>query len=77
MCLVAPGRVVAVDESGATVEIDGRLRRAATFASPEVRVGDWVTVGAGAILRRLDAAEAAEIQALIRVANGGTAGSLT
>jgi hydrogenase expression/formation protein HypC len=54
MCLTFPGRVVAVDEDGATVELQGRMRRASTLVAPDVIVGDWVLVGAGTILERLD-----------------------
>jgi hydrogenase expression/formation protein HypC len=54
VCLTFPGRVVAVDEDGATVELQGRMRRASTLVAPDVTVGDWVLVGAGTILERLD-----------------------
>ena len=66
MCLAFPGRVVAIDETGAVVETDGRRRRAATFLVPGLAVGDWVTVAAGTILERLGPAQAAELLDLIR-----------
>jgi hydrogenase expression/formation protein HypC len=58
MCLTFPGRVVTLDEDGATVELEGRPRRASTLVVPDVEVGDWVLVGAGTILERLDPARA-------------------
>jgi hydrogenase assembly chaperone HypC/HupF len=54
MCLSFPGRVVAVDEMGAAVDTEGRLRRVLTVAVPETEVGDWVLVSAGTIVQRLD-----------------------
>jgi hydrogenase assembly chaperone HypC/HupF len=65
MCLGFPGRVMAVDESGATVDMDGRRRRAATLLVPEVAVGDWVFVAAGTIIDRLDPAEAEMVRATL------------
>ena len=68
MCIAFPGRVVEVDAFGAVVETEGRRRRASTILLPDVQVGDWVAVTTGAIVQRLDPAEAAEIQALLREA---------
>jgi hydrogenase maturation factor len=61
---------VAVHGSEATVLTDGRLRRANLLAVPDAAIGDRVIVAAGSIVSRLDAAEAAEIERLIRVAHG-------
>lgn len=61
MCITFPGRVLQIVEFGALVEIDGQRRRASTLLQPAVAVDDWVLVGAGTILRRLDADEAAEL----------------
>jgi hydrogenase assembly chaperone HypC/HupF len=58
MCLTFPGRVVDIDEDGASVELEGRTRRASTLVVPDVAVGDWVLVGAGTILERLDPSRA-------------------
>ena len=55
MCLGFPGRVVAVDPTGATVETDGRRRRANTLLAPDLAVGEWVYVSAGTVIERLDA----------------------
>lgn len=62
MCIGVPGTVVSVDATGATVEQDGRLRRASTLIVPDVRAGDQVIVAAGTIVERLDPADAAEIR---------------
>lgn len=61
MCITAPARVIAVDADGAIVETIGAWRRASTVVVPEVAVGDWVIVGAGSILRRLEPDEALDL----------------
>lgn len=53
MCLSFAARVLAVDELGATIEADGRTRRALTTLHPDVQVGDWVLVAVGAIVERI------------------------
>jgi hydrogenase assembly chaperone HypC/HupF len=65
MCLAFPGRVTAVDEAGAVVETEGRVRRAATLLHPEVTVGDWVLVAMGTVVERLEPEQAAEIRAAL------------
>lgn len=62
MCIAFPGRVVSVDETGATVDLEGRLRRASTLLEPDVAAGEWVMIAAGTIVERLDEARAAEIR---------------
>jgi hydrogenase expression/formation protein HypC len=62
MCLVAPGRVVALDGPTATLDVDGRRRQASILMEPDVRVGDWVVVAGGAVLRRIDADVAVEMK---------------
>lgn len=65
MCLAFPGRVTAVDDAGAVVETEGRVRRASTLLHPEVAVGDWVLVALGTIMERLEPEQAAEIRAAL------------
>ena len=61
MCISYPGRVIAVDGPNAVVDMIGRRRRASTLLLPDICVGEFVIVGAGSILRRLDAAEATNL----------------
>jgi hydrogenase assembly chaperone HypC/HupF len=61
MCLGFPGRVVALDAEGAVVETDGRRRHASTLIVPDVAVGDWVLVGAGTVLDRIEPDDATQI----------------
>ena len=68
MCIGFPGTVVAVDEVGATVDQDGRIRRASTLLIPDIAPGDHVYVTAGTIVERLDPDEAELIRATLREA---------
>ncbi|MDH4142948.1 MAG: HypC/HybG/HupF family hydrogenase formation chaperone [Chloroflexota bacterium] len=65
MCIGFPGLVTAVDSMGATVDTEGRSRRASTLLIPDIAVGDWVFVAAGSIVDRLDPAEARQIRAML------------
>ena len=62
MCLVSPARVIAVDGDHAVVDLGGRRRRASLLLHPDVGVGEWVIVGSGSILRRLDPIEAVQLR---------------
>ena len=64
MCLSFAARVVAVDELGATIEADGRTRRALTTLQPETQVGDWVLVAIGAVVERLSPEAGEALQAM-------------
>lgn len=65
MCVAFPGRVIAVDTLGATVDTEGRERRASILLVPDVAIGDWVFVAAGTIVDRLDPEEAVMIRATL------------
>ncbi len=59
MCIAAPGRILALDDGTAVVEVGGRRRRASLLMTPNVEIGAWVLVAAGNVVRRIDAAEEA------------------
>ena len=65
MCLGFPGLVVAVDATGATVDTEGRRRRASTLLAPDLAVGEWVYVAAGTVVDRLEPDEVAFIRATL------------
>jgi hydrogenase assembly chaperone HypC/HupF len=77
VCIAFPGRVLAIDEADAVVEIDGRHRRASLRMRADVAVGDWVLVGAGSVLRRIEADEAAQISETLKTAIAATEARLT
>ena len=68
MCISLPGRVVALDAGGATVEVDGQRRRATTLLLPDLAVGDWVVVLMGTVVERLADDEAREVTEALHVA---------
>lgn len=68
MCVAYPGQVVEVVDDMAVVETDRRRQRASLMLVPEVAVGDWVIVASGAVLNIVDPDEAAEIRALLDMA---------
>jgi hydrogenase expression/formation protein HypC len=73
MCIGFPGRVIALNGDSAVVETDGRRRQASTLYLRDIAVGDRVVVAAGAIVSRLDPADALEIDSLLRTAIERTA----
>ena len=73
MCITAPAQVVDLDEQGAVVVLDGRRRRASTAVVTDVAVGEWVIVGAGTILRRLEPELATELLRTIESATASAA----
>ena len=72
MCIAYPARVLSFDETGASIEMDGRTRRASMLLRPQIAVGDWVLIAAGSVLRRLDAEEANHLLRTIDAAVAAT-----
>ena len=69
MCLVAPGHVIELSGTIATVDVDGRQRQASILLEPDVVVGDWVIVAGSAVLRRIDASAAGAMTAALSLAS--------
>ncbi len=61
MCLVAPGRIMAVDGSSAMVDFCGVERMVLIDLLPDLRVGEYVLVHAGFAIQKLESSAAAEI----------------
>jgi len=61
MCLMMPGRVVAVDGQLCSVETSGQIDKASMMLEPDLAVGDWVLVNSGTVVRVLDEDQAAEM----------------
>lgn len=81
MCLTAPALLLSIDPSTdgstGTVELDGLRRRASLLLVPDARPGDWLLLGAGNALRRLDPDEARELTDLIAAATAASAEQTT
>lgn len=61
MCLMMPGRVVAVDGELCEVETAGQIDKASKMLEPDLQVGDWVLVNSGTVVRVLEEDQAAEM----------------
>jgi len=73
MCVTAPARVLSVDGASALIDLEGVRRQASLLLRPEVRPGDWVIVGAGTVLRRLEAEEAEAVLEMLHSAQRSAA----
>ena len=71
MCLMAPARVLRVEPDACEVATGQRVERISTlFAdTSELATGDWVLVLGGNLVRRLDASQAAAMQAALAIAS--------
>ena len=68
MCLGFPGRVVAIDGTGATIDTEGRRRRASTLMLSDLAVGEWVWVAAGTVIERVRPEDADDIRRTLQAA---------
>lgn len=64
VCRSTVARVVALDGTDAVVDFDGVRRRATTAFVPEVRPGDHVLIGLGAVLGIVAPADVAALRDL-------------
>jgi hydrogenase expression/formation protein HypC len=64
MCLAVPGRVEAIEESVAVVDVGGATVRARLDLCPDAEPGEWVLVHAGFALEKVDEEYALETLAL-------------
>ena len=68
MCLGFPGRVIAIDSAGATIETEGRRRRASTLLLVDLAIGEWVWVAAGTVVARVPPEDVEEIRTMLSAA---------
>lgn len=60
MCLGIPAKVIEVRETTAIVDYGGYLKEVDILLQPDVKVGDYVIVHAGAIIAKMNEKEALE-----------------
>ncbi len=65
MCLAVPGKIEAMEEGVAVVDIGGNRIRAMAALVPEAVVGDWVLVHAGLAVTVMSDEEARETLELL------------
>ena len=61
MCLAVPARIIALDGTRATVEVQGNRFEADVSLVPEVTLDDYVLVHAGFAIQRYDVEDAKEL----------------
>jgi hydrogenase expression/formation protein HypC len=71
MCVALPGKVVAMDETAGTAEVDFSGNRVTAMSGLiQVEKGDYVLVHAGCILQKMQKDEAEELAQLFSELNG-------
>ncbi|WP_319406202.1 HypC/HybG/HupF family hydrogenase formation chaperone [uncultured Desulfosarcina sp.] len=68
MCLAIPSQIIAIENSMATIDVEGVRRSASLMLLEDAAVGDYVIVHAGFAIQKLDEAAAAESIKLLREA---------
>lgn len=66
MCLAVPAKIVKLEDTLATLDMDGNTTQADVSLVPEVEVGDYVIVHAGLAIQKYDEQEALETLQLLR-----------
>lgn len=66
MCLAIPMKIIDINGTIATAEVDGITRQARLDLLPEAGLGDFILIHAGLAISRLDPEDAAETLALMR-----------
>jgi hydrogenase expression/formation protein HypC len=66
MCLAIPMKIINIEGTVATAEVDGITRQARLDLLPEAGLGDFILIHAGLAISRLDPEDAAETLALMR-----------
>ena len=68
MCLAIPSKIVAINDSIGTLDVDGVKREVSLLMLENPRIGDWVIVHAGFAIQTLDESAALETLKLLKEA---------
>lgn len=60
MCLAIPSKIIKIENSMATIDVDGVKRQASLLLLEDAGVGDYVIVHAGFAIHKIDEAAALE-----------------
>jgi hydrogenase expression/formation protein HypC len=72
MCLAIPAKIIAIDGTLATIDMEGVSREASMALLPEAQLGDYVLVHAGFAIQAIDEEEARATLALFAEMLGGS-----
>lgn len=75
MCLAVPAKLVEFDGDQGMADMHGNLVPVQTLFAPEAKVGDWVLVHAGFVIKILDEHEAQTTWAVLSDLDESQAGS--
>jgi len=64
MCIAIPARVIKIEDTMATVTVNGVTYTASLVLVDDVQVGDYVLVHAGCAIQKIDRVEAEQTLAL-------------
>jgi hydrogenase expression/formation protein HypC len=67
MCLAVPSKIVEINDTIATVDVDGVTRETSLLLLEDVKIGDYVIVHAGFAISKLD--EESALQTLTDMRN--------
>ncbi|MDM8523232.1 HypC/HybG/HupF family hydrogenase formation chaperone [Desulfococcaceae bacterium HSG8] len=68
MCLAIPSKIVEIEDSIGTIDVDGVRRKASLLLIEDARIGDYVIVHAGFAIHKIDESVAMESLAILREA---------
>ncbi len=68
MCLAIPSKIIRIDNTIATIDVDGVQREASIMLLEDAKLGDYVIVHAGFAIHKIDETEAMESLKLLREA---------
>jgi hydrogenase expression/formation protein HypC len=68
MCLAIPSKITKIENTMATIDVEGVQREASLLLLEDAQVGDYVIVHAGFALQKIDEAAAMETLDLLREA---------
>jgi hydrogenase expression/formation protein HypC len=60
MCLAIPSKIIKIEDSMATIDVEGVQRQASLMLVDDAQVGDYVIVHAGYAINKLDEKSAKE-----------------
>ena len=66
MCLAIPSKIIKIEDSMATIDVEGVQRQASLMLVDDAQVGDYVIVHAGYAINKLDEKSARESLDLLR-----------
>jgi hydrogenase expression/formation protein HypC len=68
MCLAIPSKIIKIENSMATIDVDGVKRQASLILLEDAGVGDYVIVHAGFAIHKIDEAAALETLQILKEA---------